>query len=316
MKSSYLSLYKSGELQKRVHETGKILKRCTICPHECGTDRLSGEKGICATGAEAMVSSYSPHFGEEEPLVGTNGSGTIFFSHCNLACVFCQNYDISHCGDEHGEKLSSMELADLMLRLQEKGCHNINFVTPSHVVPQILEALLLAVEKGLTVPLVYNSSGYDSLETLRLLDGIVDIYMPDFKFWKSESAKMYTNAADYPEIARQAVKEMHSQVGDLRINEEDIAEKGLLIRHLVMPEGVDESKEILNFIVTQISADTYINIMDQYRPAGKAASITSLGRSLMPDEHQEVTRYAKKIGLNRLDEKDMVSFLRKLGLFK
>ena len=218
---------------------------CRVCPRRCKVDRLSDEKGICQTGAKAVVSSYAPHFGEESPLVGSGGSGTIFFTHCNLLCLFCQNYEISHLGQ--GLETDAGQLASMMVSLQRQGCHNINFVTPSHVVPQILAALPKAIEKGLTVPLVYNSSGYDSPETLKLLEGIIDIYMPDFKFWNRESAKRYAKAPDYPEVAQKAILEMHRQVGDLVMDDEGVAVKGLLVRHLVMPGGLEETREDIAF---------------------------------------------------------------------
>jgi putative pyruvate formate lyase activating enzyme len=228
-RSGYLILHEKGELERRIAEAQKRLSPCEVCPRHCKVDRLSGEKGVCQTGARAVVSSYSPHFGEESPLVGSGGSGTIFFTHCNLLCLFCQNYDISHLGQ--GVEADAGQLASMMVSLQRQGCHNINFVTPSHVVPQILSALPKAIEKGLTVPLVYNSSGYDSHETLELLEGIVDIYMPDFKFWNRDSAKRYAKAPDYPEVTRKAVLEMHRQVGDLVMDKEGVAVKGLLVRH-------------------------------------------------------------------------------------
>ena len=212
-----------------------MLNGCTLCPRECNVDRLSGDSGICKTQDKVLVSSYNPHFGEEAPLVGQEGSGTIFFAHCNLMCNFCQNYDISHEG--HGQVIIDEQLAQIMLQLQNIGCHNINFVTPSHVVTQILSALEIAVENGLSVPLVYNTGGYDKVETLELLDGVFDIYMPDFKFWDSEIAEKTCNARDYPEIAQKAVVEMHRQVGDLVIDENGIAQRGLLVRHLVLPKN-------------------------------------------------------------------------------
>lgn len=233
--AGYLTLHGQGKLIDRITEANKRLSPCRVCPRHCEVDRLADEKGICKTGAKAFVSSYAPHFGEESPLVGSSGSGTIFFTNCNLLCLFCQNYDISHL--EQGVATDSGQLASMMISLQRQGCHNINFVTPSHVVPQILAALPKAIEKGLNVPLVYNSSGYDSVETLELLEGIVDIYMPDFKFWNRETAKRYAKAPDYPEEAREALREMHRQVGDLVLDNEGVAVKGLLVRHLVMPGG-------------------------------------------------------------------------------
>ena len=283
-----------------------------VCPRGCGLDRLSDEKGICQTGAKAVISSYAPHFGEESPLVGGGGSGTIFFTHCNLLCLFCQNYEISHLGQ--GVETDAGQLAAMMVSLQRQGCHNINFVTPSHVLPQILSALPKAIEKGLTVPLVYNSSGYDSPETLKLLEGIVDIYMPDFKFWNKASGKRYAKASDYSEVAQEAILEMHRQVGDLVLDDEGLAVKGLLVRHLVMPGCLEETREILRFLAQEISVDTYVNVMDQYRPCGEAKQCPPIDRRLTNDEYQAALKMAKDAGLHRLDERDWLRILRKLGL--
>jgi len=260
-------------------------------------NRLAGETGICRAGARARVSSAFPHFGEEEPLVGWGGSGTIFLSHCNLRCIFCQNYDISHGGA--GREVDPRTLAALMLRLQKLGCHNINFVTPTHYVPQIVEAVEIAVAEGLELPIVYNCGGYESIETLRLLEGIVDIYMPDLKFHSPELSKRYCNAPDYFEVASQAIKEMHRQVGDLRINRQGLAERGLLIRHLVMPNAVEDSKRVLEFIAEEISRDAYVNIMAQYRPCYRAYEYEEIGRPITMAEYREVVRYARSLGLHR-----------------
>ena len=305
-------MHGEGKLDGRIAEAQQRLSPCRVCPRRCEVDRLADEKGICQTGARAVVASYSPHFGEESPLVGSGGSGTIFFTHCNLLCLFCQNYEISHLGQGIGTDAG--QLASIMVSLQRQGCHNINFVTPSHVVPQILAALPKAIAKGLTVPLVYNSSGYDSSEMLKLLEGIVDIYMPDFKFWNRESAKRYAKAPDYPEVAQEAILEMHRQVGDLVVDEEGVAVKGLLVRHLVMPESLDETGEILRFLARQVSVDTYVNVMDQYRPCGKAHQFPPIDRRLTSDEYQEALKLAKDAGLRRLDEKDWLRILRKLGI--
>jgi putative pyruvate formate lyase activating enzyme len=304
-KPSYINKFNSNELQSRAEKAKKILQRCTLCPHCCKVDRLQNETGLCRTGVLAKVCSYSPHFGEESPLVGSSGSGTIFFSSCNLGCIFCQNYEISHL--DEGVEVSPGQLAAIMLSLQEQGCHNINFVTPSHVVPQILEALVKAVPLGLNVPLVYNSSGYDSVDTLRLLDGIIDIYMPDFKFWKKDSARKFTNAADYSEAAQKSITEMFRQVGDLRINDQGIATSGLLVRHLVMPDCLDETKAILTFLA-KLSKRTYTNIMDQYRPCGKAFDYPQLGRKIIKEEYDTALIYAREVGLTRLDKKDWSKF--------
>lgn len=306
----YLRLYEQGDLATRITTALERLSPCQVCPRLCQVDRLNNEKGVCRTGVKAVVSSYGPHFGEESPLVGSGGSGTIFLTHCNLLCVFCQNYDISHLGE--GIETDAGQLAAMMISLQRQGCHNINFVTPSHVVPQILAALPAAIAKGLSVPLVYNSSGYDSIDTLKLLEGIFDIYMPDFKFWTRESGKRYAKAPDYADKARKAILEMHRQVGDLVINAEGLAVRGLLVRHLVMPGGLAETRDILHFLAREISIDTYVNVMDQYRPCGKADQYPPIDRPLSHDEFREALDMARESGLHRLDEKDWLRILRKL----
>ncbi|MBU0728914.1 MAG: radical SAM protein [Proteobacteria bacterium] len=311
-KSGYLKLYGTGELEKRAALLHEQLDDCRLCPRACGVNRLEDQRGVCSTGEQAVVSNYNAHFGEESPLVGVSGSGTIFFTNCSLLCVFCQNFEISHLGEGH--VVTSGQLAAIMVSLQKQGCHNINFVTPSHVVPQIVAALPQAIENGLNVPLVYNSSGYDSVETLKLLDGIIDIYMPDFKFWNSESSKRYAKASDYPEKARAAILEMHRQVGDLEIDRMGIARKGLLVRHLVMPGGFHETKAIMDFLAREISMHTYVNVMAQYRPCGKAYDYPPLDRSLTHEEYAEALRYAREAGLVRLDERNMVRLLRHLGV--
>jgi putative pyruvate formate lyase activating enzyme len=246
-----------------------------------------------------MVSSYNAHFGEESCLVGTHGSGTIFFTHCNLLCTFCQNYDISHLG--RGLEMSDEGIAPIMLELQERGCHNINFVTPSHVIPQIVTAVEIACRKGLKIPLIYNSGGYDSVESLKHLDGIIDIYMPDFKFSRTDTASETCNAPDYFEVARQAIKEMHRQVGDLEMDEKGIAKRGLLIRHLVMPDDLAGTESIMEFLADEISKDTYVNIMDQYYPCGKVDRNSSYGKSLSSGEYRSAVHMAISKGLHRFD---------------
>jgi putative pyruvate formate lyase activating enzyme len=298
----YLETHRRGLLQAKIDTAYEILSRCNLCPRTCLVDRHHGELGACRTGDRPVVSSYAPHFGEEDPLVGQHGSGTIFFTHCNLYCIFCQNYEISHGGE--GEEISVEDLAAMMLILQKRGCHNINFVTPSHQVYQILAALPLAIEGGLNVPLVYNTGGYDALETLRLLDGVVDIYMPDFKFWDPEVAKDLCQAEDYPEIARQAVKEMHRQVGGLVADESGVARRGLLVRHLVLPDGLAGTREIMGFLAKEISPFTYVNVMGQYRPCGRAAEHPSLRKFLTGLEHEEAQRLAREAGLSRLDRRE------------
>ena len=272
-----------------------------ICPRRCKVNRLNNETGTCNTGADAQVSSYSPHFGEEAPLVGSHGSGTIFLTNCNLLCNFCQNFDISHEG--RGDEVSDRILAKMMLQLQEIGCHNINFVTPTHAVPQILAALVIAVEDGLDVPLVYNSSGYDTVETLKILDGVFDIYMPDFKFWDGKIAELTCNAPDYPEVARNVLKEMHRQVGDLIVDDSGIARRGLLIRHLVLPHGLAGTREVMRFIATEISTNSYVNIMPQYRPCGRAHEIKELSRSLSQKDFTVALKEANEEGITRLDSR-------------
>ena len=308
----YLSLQASGELKQRRERALSLLASCRLCPRQCGANRLENEQGFCRTGRWAVTAGSAPHFGEERPLVGAGGSGTIFFSHCNLGCVFCQNYEISHLGQ--GVETTPGQLAAMMLSLQKQGCHNINLVTPSHVVAQILEALPLAIEAGLRLPLVFNTSGYDSVETLTLLDGVIDIYLPDFKFWDRASAKRLAGAPDYPERARAAILEMHRQVGDLVVNEEGLAERGLLLRHLVMPGGLAETGGILRFIAEEISINTYVNVMDQYRPCGEAQAFPPLDRSLRAEEYQEALCLAHTAGLRRLDERDFERMLRALGI--
>lgn len=290
-------LYQSGELKKRVEQAFKQLSDCTICPWDCHVNRLEGEIGVCRVAKKAIVSSYMPHHGEEEPLVGTKGSGTIFFSFCNLRCIFCQNYELSQWGE--GKEVSEEQIAAMMLSLQNRGCHNINLVTPSHVVPQILKALLIAIPAGLKVPLVYNSSGYDSLETLKLLDGIIDIYMPDFKFSRNDLAKELSRTPNYADITKKAIKEMHKQVGDLQI-ENGLATKGLIIRHLVLPNHLDNTRKVLSYIAEDLSKDTYLNLMDQYYPAYKAHKHPVLKRPLTSKEFKEALSLAKELGLTRL----------------
>jgi putative pyruvate formate lyase activating enzyme len=300
MEASYLKANREGILKERTEHLIQELRDCTLCPRNCHADRVSGDTGTCKTGEHAMVSSYMPHFGEETPISGSMGSGTIFFTNCNLLCSFCQNYDISHEGK--GRPVTSRELSEMMLSLQALGCHNINFVTPSHVVPQILQALIIAAENGLTIPLVYNSGGYDHVSTLKQLDGIFDIYMPDFKFWDPDIARETCQAPDYPEIAKQAIAEMHRQTGPLMINPSGLAMRGLLVRHLVMPEGTAGTTEVMNFLAKEISEDTYINIMPQYRPCGHAWETPSLSRSLQMHEFREAINAALKAGLSRLDK--------------
>jgi putative pyruvate formate lyase activating enzyme len=298
---AYLKLWESGELSRRVGCGLQRLADCALCPRNCHVNRLKDETKVCKTGRYATVSSYFAHFGEERCLSGTRGSGTIFFSSCNLRCVFCQNYEISWRGEGHATKRD--ELAAMMLDLQDKGCHNINFVTPEHVVPQILEALLPAVERGLRLPLVYNTSAYDSLDSLALMDGIVDIYMPDFKFWDAGPARRYAKASDYPDTARRVIKEMHGQVGPLVVDEHGIALRGLLLRHLVMPGSVAATPEIMQWITRELGADTYVNLMAQYHPAGHVSETEypEIDRCITGTEFRQALDAFYTAGLVRLD---------------
>lgn len=298
----YRDILSSGNLAQRVESGYEQLKACRICPRQCGVNRLDGKQGaICHTGKLAQVASYGSHFGEERPLSGFSGSGTIFFSRCNLKCIFCQNYDISQLG--YGREVSPEELATMMLELQDAGCHNINLVSPSHVVPQILAALLLAAQGGLKIPLVYNTGGYDALETLALLDGIVDIYMPDIKYADPMIGRRFSGVPDYPSINQQAVKEMHRQVGDLAVDRRGIAQRGLLVRHLVLPNGLAGTAAVVEFLAREISPNTYLNLMDQYRPAYKADKEPELTRGISPQEYLQATELAREAGLDRLDSR-------------
>jgi putative pyruvate formate lyase activating enzyme len=295
----YLRLHQNGELSKRIEALWKKLECCDICPHKCSVNRLKDEKGICKIGRKAKVSSFGPHFGEESPLVGRHGSGTIFLTHCNLYCIFCQNYDISHLGE--GYLVDEEGIAEMMLSLQNMRCHNINFVTPTHVIPQIVKALSFAIEKGLTVPLVYNSGGYDSVSTLKLLEGIFDIYMPDFKYSDDKIAQRYCNASDYSQVAKQAIKAMHQLVGDLILDEKGIARRGLIIRHLILPEDLAGTYEVMKFIAEEISKNSYVNLMDQYRPCYKANDFPPLDRRMTQEEFVQAIKIAHNLGIKRLD---------------
>jgi putative pyruvate formate lyase activating enzyme len=306
---AYLALHRKGELLKRVKEAVAGLGDCRVCPRDCGVDRLADKTAACKTGRFAQVSSYFPHLGEEDCLRGWKGSGTIFFSMCNLRCVFCQNFDISQANK--GQEVGPAELATMMLKLQDAGCHNINFVTPEHVVPQVLEGLVLAVEAGLRLPIVYNTSAYDSMESLRLLDGVVDIYMPDLKLWDPKLTLRYLKAKDYAQAVGRAIKEMYRQVGPLTFDENGLAKRGVLLRHLVMPGLLDETRQILNFLAEEIGPELYINMMDQYYPAGKvtAGKYAEINRRLTPPEFKEAVQIAREIGF-RLDERRSIGWWR------
>ena len=298
---AYLRLLRSEELKQRVAEAYRRLEACDICPRECGVNRRESAKGaVCRTGERALVCSYHPHFGEEAPLVGTGGSGTIFFAWCNLKCQYCQNYEISQLGE--GREVGPEQLAAMMLHLQQMGCHNINFVSPTHVVPQILAGVLIAAQVGLRVPLVYNTGGYDSFKTLALLDGVVDIYMPDMKYSDEPTARRLSKVKDYPAVNRTAVAEMHRQVGDLRMDERSIALRGLLVRHLVLPAGLAGTAEVVRFLA-KLSRDTYLNLMDQYRPCYKAHEFPELNHRITPAEYAEAVCLAEEAGLHRLDNR-------------
>lgn len=295
---AYLQLPRT-ELQRRADQAHARLEKCDLCPRDCGSNRLAGERGICKTGLHARVSSFAPHFGEEAPLRGWNGSGTLFFARCNLHCQYCQNHTISQA--DAGQEMAPEELAAVMLRLQQAGCHNINLVSPSHVVAQILEALVLAVQGGLRLPLVYNTGGYDALDTLRLLDGVVDIYMPDMKYASGALANKYSRVKNYPTVNRAAVKEMHRQVGDLQVDEQGLAQRGLLVRLLVLPHNLAGVRQTLRFLADEVSTATYLNLMDQYYPSYNAWRFPELNRSLSPREYETALQIARETGLTRLD---------------
>jgi putative pyruvate formate lyase activating enzyme len=301
--AAYLSLHRRGDLALRVERALELLRNCRVCPRHCRVNRLDNKFAVCRTGRYTPVSSYSPHHGEEDCLRGWRGSGTIFFSGCNLRCVFCQNFDISW--RVQGSPTPPRKLAAMMLELQACGCHNINLVTPEHVVPQILEALPFAIEGGLRLPIVYNTSGYDSMESLELLDGVVDIYMPDFKYWDSGMARKYSRAPDYPQVVRGVLKEMHRQVGDLVIDEDGLAKRGLLIRHLVMPDDIAGTGEVMRWIAQELSPTTYVNVMPQYYPAGKVTSseFPEINRRVTAVEYERAVDQAWRAGLKRLDSR-------------
>jgi putative pyruvate formate lyase activating enzyme len=291
----YLKKYKDGTLQTLADRLLEGLQECTLCPHLCRVNRYTGERGYCKAAEEAEVSGYGPHFGEEPPLVGVHGSGTIFFSHCNLGCVFCQNWETSH---GEGEKVSFQKLGEIMLELQAQRCHNINLVTPSHYVPQIVAAVAWAATKGLHIPLVYNCSGYERWETLHYIDGLIDIYMPDFKYADPVIGRRFSNVSSYWDVAKTALKEMHRQVGDLAINEQGAAYRGLIIRHLVLPAQLAGTQEIMDFVAEEISPNSYINIMDQYFPEFKARCYSELNRRITRTEFREAVHAAKKASSN------------------
>jgi putative pyruvate formate lyase activating enzyme len=299
-----LALHRSGELSGRARALRAMMGPCRLCPRECGADRLHGEKGFCGvTGLRFDIASYGAHFGEERPLVGLNGSGTIFFSHCGLRCVFCQNWEISIAGE--GMEQGAGDLAALMLDLQRSGCHNINVVTPTHYSAHILEALDMAAAGGLRLPLVWNTSGWERMEVLALLDGVVDIYMPDFKYWDGDSAAKYSAGARiYPETTARAIQEMHRQVGPARYGAGGIMQRGLIVRHLVLPEDAGGSQRIMEWIARHLPADTYVNIMAQYHPAYRAREFPELAKNVPDREYAAVVRRARALGLVNLDVRE------------
>jgi putative pyruvate formate lyase activating enzyme len=299
---AYVQAFEEGMLQRRAAEAVESLRSCRVCPRDCEIDRFNNKIGVCKSGRFARVASAFPHFGEEDCLRGWNGSGTIFFGWCNLRCVFCQNFETSQFGE--GAEVTALELAQIMLDLQKVGCHNINFVTPEHVVPQIMEALVIAVERGLRLPLVYNTSAYDSLESIRRMDGLMDIYMPDFKLWDPEHCRKYLVASDYAEAARIAIAAMHAQVGELKVDENGLALRGVLVRHLVMPGLLDDTREIMNWVAEDLSRDTYVNVMDQYYPAHKTDTeprFAEINRGVSAEEFCGALRLARNAGLWRFD---------------
>jgi putative pyruvate formate lyase activating enzyme len=293
---SFLEAHRTGLLARRAGEAARRLARCDLCPRACGVDRTAGERGVCGAGAGLEVASWGPHFGEEPPLVGRHGSGTIFLAHCSLRCCFCQNADISFGG---ADEMSADEMAQVMLRLQSLGCHNVNFVTPTHYLPQILAAVDAAAEGGLEIPLVWNCGGYEDTAALALLEGIVDIYMPDVKFADAAPARRFCGAADYFDAARRAVREMHRQVGDLEIGADGTARRGLLVRHLVLPGGLAGTEAVMAFLAGEISRETWVNVMDQYRPCHRAREFPELSRRITPAEHAAAGAAARRAGLHR-----------------
>lgn len=291
----YLEAHKSGNLGKVIEKTLSLLERCVICPRRCKVNRLKGELGFCQTGLKPKVCSFMPHRGEEPPISGTRGSGTIFFSNCNMACVYCQNYEFSQLGQ--GREVDLETLADFMLQLQNMGCHNINLVTPTHVMPQILKSLYLAVEAGLKLPIVYNTGGFELPEIIKLLDGIIDIYLADMRYADAENALKYSSAVDYPQFNQEAVKEMHRQVGRLELDAEGIIKKGLIIRHLVLPNRLSGTEGLMRFISQELSKDTYISLMSQYAPYFKAQQFKELNRRIIHAEYEEAVDLMHKYGL-------------------
>ena len=297
---TYVRLHRTGELKKRGETLWRVMEECRLCPRECGADRLGGQEGFCHSTSRLEIASYHPHFGEERPLVGTGGSGTIFFSNCSLRCVFCINWEISQGG--YGQERGIEDLADMMLDLQGTGCHNINVVTPTHYPAHILLALDIAAERGLRLPLVYNTCGWERMDVLKMLDGVVDIYLPDYKYADGAMADKYSSGADtYPEVTQQALLEMHRQVGVARPAEDGLMYRGLMIRHLVMPNSVGGTREVFRWIAENLPTDTYVNVMSQYRPMYKASDYPEISRRLTRQEFDDAVRWAREAGLTNLD---------------
>ncbi len=296
---SYIRLYEEGKLGEKVEKAYSFLEECSICPHNCDINRLKDEKGFCKTGLNVKVASFFPHLGEEFPIRGYSGSGTIFISYCNMRCVYCQNYELSHLGE--GKEYTPEEIAGIMLYLQEEGCHNINWVSPSHVVPQLIKALQIAVKKGLKIPIVYNTSSYDSPEIIKLLDGIIDIYLPDLKYLNDQHGKKYSKVKNYPDTAKEVIKLMHKQVGDLKTDERGIAYRGVLVRHLVLPNDISTTKKVLDFLKS-VSPNMHVNIMAQYYPYYKAFEYPELSRRITELEYKEAVRYALQTGLKVVND--------------
>ncbi len=307
---SYKRLEAEGKLKDRIEQAYDIMEDCSLCPRHCGINRLNGEIGFCTTGEKAVVYSHQPHFGEEAPLVGNNGSGTIFFSNCNLRCVFCQNWPIAHEGE--GSEVEDEELADMMLDLQNRGCHNINLVTPTHVVPNILNATRIALKQGLEIPLCFNTSGYENVEQIQRLNDIVDIYLPDLKFMDGNESERYNeaDARDYPEVTQEAIKEMHLQVGNLSTDERGVAKRGIVLRHLVMPNRVSGPKDFAYWVAENLDKDTYVNIMAQYRVEYNAFDYERISRAIEPEEFIEAIEWAKDAGLTNIDDRAMSQYHR------
>jgi putative pyruvate formate lyase activating enzyme len=306
--ASYIETFKKGLLREKVEKASEMLRSCALCPRECRVDRLSGQLGICKTGKKAYLNCYKAHFGEEPSLIGDTGSGAFFFTHCSLLCIFCTNYELSHEGQ--GREISDPEMADMMLSLEHAGCPNINLITPTHVIPQILSALEIAVGNGLSIPLVYNSSGYEKVEALQLLDGVVDIYMPDFKFWDPDVSEKLCQARDYPETARRAICEMHRQVGDLVVDKTSgMARSGLLLRHLLMPCGMAGTRDIMRFVAREISPNTYVNIMPQFKPHGRSCEIKELLQPISEEDYAEALKAAREEGIERIEKRPGCVFM-------